>query len=401
MESLPQEMLVEIFRRADPESRVAVFNTSQTFRSAVRNLIVPVTSVLVLEKLCEEGDLLSLYQSQYEPSHYSEAFYCACVNRHWGAVNWFLNKGFKDWQLCLLAACESGNRKLVDHCLIKLGFKKERANDEVGPYRTVAFDINSSTLNCAMGSAARGGHRDLVDLLMSYGGLGWGEVLVGAAYSGDFRLFNLARQMGSVMSTRAMEAACTKGNIVIVRWLLDLGGYVSHGFPSACEHGHEEIVELLFSHWPNRCSLPEGLESACRGRQHGIVKLLIEKGASDWESGLRGACEGADLELIEIMLQNGATNLTDGFHAAVRRGHFDVARLMWQRGAVPDWNLVLKYAVRYENQNWIKMAFDHGATDLNSAFNEACCFDIKLMMRMLIERGATECECELPLEDHL
>jgi hypothetical protein len=39
-----------------------------------------------------------------------------------------------------------------------------------------------------------------------------------------------------------------------------------------------------------------------------LAKLMIEKGAREWNSGLRDACEGGHLDLAELMIEKGATN---------------------------------------------------------------------------------------------
>ena len=388
MESLPQEMLVEIFRRTDHETRLSLSETSRTLRKAVLDLAIPITSVFVLGGLCEEGDLLSLVHSDYDPTPHKRVIFGACRNRHWGVVNWLLNKGYNHWSSGLSAACESGNRRLVDFFLTRVDLK--RRNEYV-----------LSPIDIAMGAAARGGHSDLVDLLESLGGRGWNQVLESAAYSGNVELFDRALDEGSRYFPDAMCYACVGGQIEMVRRIYELDpfkGCIAEAFTVACEYGRREIVEFFLPHVRD---LNSGLESACLGRHHDIVELLIEKGASNFNKGLEGACEGGDLQLIQLMLKSGGTCYTEAFHTAVWCDHLDAALLMLEKGAEPDWDRVLTYAVRNENQTLTKMAFNLGATDLKGAFSETCRFYMRPMMRMLIEKGATGCECGRPLEDHL
>ena len=386
MESLPEEMLVEIFRRTDGPSRLIVAVISRTFRKIVLRLVVPITSVFVLERICKEGDLLSLVQSDYRPVHHSEAIYYAFEYQHPGAINWLLNKGYSDWESCLLAACEFGTREQVDFFLEKLDLRSL----SMGSTHPIVL---------AMGAAARGGHLELVQHLESLGGQDWVGVLEGAAYSGNEDLFDLALSRSAIVNfDRALERACRGGQLLMVEQLIDLGADSKDAFSCACEKDHRQIVDLFL----NKGYDPDwGLEAACRGRQHEVVKYLIKRGATNWNRGLKGACAGGDPQLIELMLEKGATGFTRAFHAAVETDELAAALLMLEKGAVADWNHVLAHAVRRQNSTLIKMAFDHGATELNVALSDACCFDVKPMVKMLIEKGATKCECERPMEKHL
>ena len=40
---------------------------------------------------------------------------------------------------------------------------------------------------------------------------------------------------------------------------------------------------------------------------HALLKLMIEKGATNWDGGLYGACQGGHLDLAKLMIQKGAT----------------------------------------------------------------------------------------------
>jgi ankyrin repeat protein len=39
-----------------------------------------------------------------------------------------------------------------------------------------------------------------------------------------------------------------------------------------------------------------------------IVKMMIDKGANDWNWGLRGACRSGHIEIIKLMIDKGANN---------------------------------------------------------------------------------------------
>jgi len=52
------------------------------------------------------------------------------------------------------------------------------------------------------------------------------------------------------------------------------------------------------------CNLTTCLfREACEGGNIEIVKLMIEKGATDWNWGLYGACKGGNIEIVKLMIE--------------------------------------------------------------------------------------------------
>ncbi len=52
-----------------------------------------------------------------------------------------------------------------------------------------------------------------------------------------------------------------------------------------------------------------GLYGACKGGHESLIKLMIEKGANDWNSGLNNACRGGNecIGIVKLMIEKGAT----------------------------------------------------------------------------------------------
>ena len=59
-----------------------------------------------------------------------------------------------------------------------------------------------------------------------------------------------------------------------------------------------------------------------------IVKLMVAKGADDWNGGLKGACFGGRVEIVRLMAAKGATNWNGGLFGACRGGHMEIVRLI-------------------------------------------------------------------------
>jgi hypothetical protein len=94
-----------------------------------------------------------------------------------------------------------------------------------------------------------------------------------------------------------------------------------------CMTGYYEICQQIST------AYDDGLYAACEFGHIEIVKLMIEKGASDWESGLFMACEGGHMEIVKLMIEKGANDWDDGLSAACDGGHTDIANLMIENGA--------------------------------------------------------------------
>ncbi len=93
---MPEEILLAIFRECNYLTRVTISKTNCSFRRIVLDLVVHISSIFVLERLCESADFLSLSQSKYKYNHYNEAILKAGLGHHWTIVNWLLDRGFND-----------------------------------------------------------------------------------------------------------------------------------------------------------------------------------------------------------------------------------------------------------------------------------------------------------------
>ena len=55
-----------------------------------------------------------------------------------------------------------------------------------------------------------------------------------------------------------------------------------------------------------------------------LVKLMIEKGANDWNNGLEYACIGGYKEIMKLMIEKGANNLQEGLEIANKYNHLEI-----------------------------------------------------------------------------
>lgn len=114
---------------------------------------------------------------------------------------------------------------------------------------TKPFTIDD--LNCGLGGACKGGHREIVDLMIKMGATDW-------------------------------------------NW----------GLQCACEDDHREIVNLMIKKGVTNWKW--AFHQACRYGHRTLVNLMIEKSETDWVyTEQRGACVEVHRELVDILLERG------------------------------------------------------------------------------------------------
>ena len=64
-----------------------------------------------------------------------------------------------------------------------------------------------------------------------------------------------------------------------------------------------------------------------------IVRLMLFRGANNYNTGLTSAASGGHLDIVLLMLEQGANNFNEAMARAAHRGHEDIVRLMLFRGA--------------------------------------------------------------------
>jgi Ankyrin repeats (3 copies) len=74
-----------------------------------------------------------------------------------------------------------------------------------------------------------------------------------------------------------------------------------------------------------------------------IVKLMIEKGATDFDWAILEAAEGGHMEIVKLMIENGATDFNTAMINAAEGGYMEIVKLMIEKGAT-DFDTAMNYA---------------------------------------------------------
>jgi ankyrin repeat protein len=215
--------------------------------------------------------------------------------------------------------------------------------------------------------------------------------------------------------------ACESGNADIAKLMIKKGATnLKCTFENACANGHLEIINVLIEDNGDKIIKENketeendlniwnhGLDYACYGGYNEnhrkrfanntarleIIKLMIKKGADDFNNGLTRACSGKNIEIIEYLITQGANDWNDGFLEACNAGIIKIVELMIIHGKhTLDWDLGLYYACSYGHIKIVKLLIAYGAHDWNRGLSAACYSDQSDVVELMIECGASYCD---------
>jgi hypothetical protein len=196
-----------------------------------------------------------------------------------------------------------------------------------------------------------------------------------------------------------LYGACRGGHMEIVNLMIKKGANKwNWGFRWACQCGHLEIVKLLIDKGADEWN--EGLRWACEGSRHfdfensgcsantrlEIINLMIEKGADYWNGGLESACYGGNLEIVKLMIEKGANSWNSGLYSACYGGNLAYNNSFYVKNtkkALPETN-VRSTRFAYDNPFCAK------GTERALLEANACSTHLEIV-KLMIEKGATHC----------
>ncbi|WP_175888216.1 ankyrin repeat domain-containing protein [Burkholderia contaminans] len=165
-------------------------------------------------------------------------------------------------------------------------------------------------------------------------GKDWDRELVVFSHNGDIDGAKEALLSGADIhydNNFALMAACTKGHLQVVKYLIDQGANI---------HARDDYA----------------LRNASHDGHFGIVKYLVEKGADihaneDWA--LRGASGNGHLEIVKYLVEQGADIHAEGewaLVAASMSGHFQICDYLVSQGCDPQ--NVIDSDISEANKQW-------------------------------------------------
>ena len=167
-----------------------------------------------------------------------------------------------------------------------------------------------------------------------------------------------------VVKSAAMRWAARGGHIDIVQLMLERGANnFNQAMKYASKGGHIDIVQLMLDKGAN--DFNEAMEWAAIGGHIDIVQLMLDKGANDdFEWTLIYAAKGGHIDIVQLMLDKGSNDFNLSMRFAAGGGHIDIVRLMLDRGA-DDFNGAIEIAARAGHKDIVQLMLDKGANNFN------------------------------------
>ncbi len=103
-------------------------------------------------------------------------------------------------------------------------------------------------------------------------------------------------------------------------------------FCDVCKEGNISKVLEYMENKPDECKITEGLAIGCRRGHKDLVKLMIEKGATNFEEGLANACCGGHKKLVKLMIKKGADNWGEALFKSCIYKQKEIAIMIIEQG---------------------------------------------------------------------
>lgn len=176
--------------------------------------------------------------------------------------------------------------------------------------------------------AAQRGNKEIVELLIDHVNvLIYGFTMAYAAKGGHEDIVQMMLEKGADNYDDTMAYAALGGHLNIVDWMLWLGARDHNtAMVYAAAGGHREIVRLMLSLGAN--SYNQTMAAAAKRGDEEIVQWMFISGARDYNSAMINAVQGGHAKIVHWMLELGATNYKEAMIYAQEEGHKDIIRLI-------------------------------------------------------------------------
>tara|TARA_R110001599_G_scaffold207862_3_gene405103 strand:- start:987 stop:1766 length:780 start_codon:yes stop_codon:yes gene_type:complete len=145
----------------------------------------------------------------------------------------------------------------------------------------------------------------------------------------DMHIVRLMLDKGVVKLDRALTFAVLGRYTDMIRLLLEKGAD-NYDFPlmaAASTPTDMRLVEFFLS---KGATLNKGMWVAIRDNNLDLVNFFIDKGYTDYNRGLSTASERGYINIVQLFIDKGATNFTVSRRIANKNGHMDIVQLLDQ-----------------------------------------------------------------------
>ncbi len=266
--------------------------------------------------------------------------YKACYNNRRDLLDLMIANGETDFDYGLEGACEGGNMELYKYMLSFTTLHNPLISACRGGNINIVKDIvlnnfyNNSLYQAAILDACSHGHIEIVNYMLSLGlKIDQFQAFTASCEGGNIELIKKFVNDDHCMG---LNNACKGGHIEVVEFLIDnsKNNDYDSALAGACHGGNIDVVNFIISKGANKFN--NGLFYSARGGHIEIVKLLLEKGANEYIRGLLGACRGGQYKIVELFLSIHNYDIdeyNEAFEVACSSENIDIIKLLILKGA--------------------------------------------------------------------
>ncbi len=188
--------------------------------------------------------------------------------------------------------------------------------------------------NEAMANAARGGHKEIVELMMEKGADDYNKAMEQAVCASHVEIVDLlaGKVDDNFNFNTALAYSAREGHMDMVEYIIrkvDYNFNYNNSFIDAARGGHIGVVNFFLENVDFDYDYNNAMAFAAHKGNSDIVNLMIERGADNYNIGAIAATRGGHGELLKLMLKKGANNYSKAMAEALSIGNRDIVNLIF------------------------------------------------------------------------
>ena len=186
---------------------------------------------------------------------------------------------------------------------------------------------------------------------------------------------------------KIMVNAASRGNIDVVKLMLEKGAKdYNWAMRCASEGSHMDIIVLMIEKYGAN-DFNGAMITAAGNGQINVVRFMLAYGANNYDAAMINAAGSGEIDIVKLMIEKGANDYNSAMTEAVENGHIDVVKFMLEKGAC-NYNYQMSNASSSGYIDIVKLMLERGATDYNDAMSCAASAGQIDIIKLMLEKGA-------------
>ena len=256
------------------------------------------------------------------------------------------------------------------------------------------IEIVKDCHNAIAYNAAKYGHKDIIDLLISKGYAGYNYILSAASTGGQYELIQYMLELGADIITCGLHNAIEVGDLRLVNMIVELGvnedDFEDTDF-AAGMGGNMDIIHLMedILGGLDYNSLLSG--AASKGHED-VMDYAISKGGNITEYTIDASIESNKYSTVNKVIDLGGRVEQDDVKEAIDYGNLSIIKLLvntvYDRSGNLNYTELLEYATNYDNRDIINWLLEQNVKiTITSVTNAVEVGNINIILLLLSKSG--------------